>query len=191
MCKHVCIQVSVIFCVLILMPEAQQYLKATWDRCCISQELVLLAPGMGSASLASRRGWMSFASSRSCLFLLSSLLATSTNNDLHPCLGSVMLLFSLGYSKCLRGREKRGHEQNLIEIGKGSLDKRAGANTAIPFADALNVITFLPGYVRASSSYASGVGRVAYQTLSWLDPCPAGLGKSLPSSSLGAEPGLH
>jgi len=50
----------------------------------------------------------------------------------------------------------------LIEIRKGSLDKRAGANMAIPFADVLNVITFLLGYMRASSSYASGVGRVAY-----------------------------
>lgn len=79
----------------------------------------------------------------------------------------------------------------MIEIGKGSPDKRAGANTAIPFADALNVITFLPGYMRASSSYASGVERVAHQTLSWPDPSPTGLGKSLPSSSLGAELGLH
>lgn len=124
-------------------------------------------------------------------FSLSSLSATSTNSDLLPCLGSVRLLFSLGYSKCLRAGEKRGHGWNLIEIGKGSLDKRAGANTAIPFADALNVITFLPGYVRASSSYAAGVERVAYQTLSWLDPSPTGLGKSLPSSSLGAELGLR
>lgn len=166
-------------------------MKAAWDRCCISQELVLLAPGMGSAGQASRRGWMSFASSGSCLFLLSSLLATSTNSDLHPCLRSVRPLFSLGYSKCLRAREKRGHGWNLIEIGKGSLDKRAGANTAIPFADAPNVITFLPGYVRASSSYASGVEKVACLTLSWLDPSPTGLGVSLPSSSLGAELGLH
>lgn len=51
---------------------------------------------------------------------------------------------------------------NLIEIGKGSLDRRAGANTAIPFADALNVTVFLPGYMRASSLYASGVESVAY-----------------------------
>lgn len=68
----------------------------------------------------------------------------------------------------------------MIEIGKGSLDKRAGADTAIPFADALNVITFLPGYVRASSSYAYGVERVAYQAPSWLDPSPTGRGNHLP-----------
>jgi len=79
----------------------------------------------------------------------------------------------------------------LTEIGKGSLDKRAGANTAIPFADELNVITFLPGYARSSSSYGSGVERAAYQTLSWFDPSPTGLGRSLPPSSLGAELGLH
>lgn len=70
---------------------------------------------------------------------------------------NIRLFFSLGYSKCLRDREKKGHGWNLIEIGKGSLDKRAGANTAIPFADALNVITFLPGYMRASSSYVYGL----------------------------------
>lgn len=51
----------------------------------------------------------------------------------------------------------------MIEIRKGSLDKRAGANMAIPFADVLNVITFLPGYM---TSYASGVGRVAYPNTS-------------------------
>lgn len=154
-------------------------------------KLVLLAPGMGSANLGSRRGWMSFASSGSCLFLLSSHSATWTNNELHPCLGSVRLLFPLGYSKCLRDREKKGHGWNLIEIGKGSLDKRAGVNTASPFADALNVTAFLPGYLRASSSYASRAEKVAYQTPSWLNPSPAGLGKSLPSSSLRAELSLH
>lgn len=37
---------------------------------------------------------------------------------------------------------------------------------AIPFADVVNVITFLPGYRRAPSSYASGVGTVAYPTTS-------------------------
>ena len=47
MCKHEGIQVSVIFCILILVFEGQQYMKATWGRCCISQELVLLAPGHG------------------------------------------------------------------------------------------------------------------------------------------------
>lgn len=92
---------------------------------------------------------------------------------------NVRLLFSLGYSKCLRDREKKGHGWNLIEIGKGSLDKRAGANTTIPFEDALNVITFLPGYLRASSSYAYGVERVAYQRPSWLDPSPLRLGHRL------------
>lgn len=92
---------------------------------------------------------------------------------------NIRLLFSLGYSKYLRDREEKGHGWNLIEIGKGSLDKRAGANTAIPFADELNVITFLPGYMRASSSYVYRVERVAYQTPSWLDPSPTGLGHHL------------
>lgn len=108
-----CIQVSVIFCILILAFEGQQYMKATWESCCISQELGLLAPGVGSASLASRRGWISFARSGSSLFSLSSVSATPTNSDLHPCLGSVRLLFSLGYSKHLRAREKKGHGVEL------------------------------------------------------------------------------
>lgn len=102
-----------------------------------------------------------------------------------------MLLFSLGYSKCLRAGEKRGDGWNLIKIGKGSLVKRARANTAIPFTGAPNVITFLPGYKKASSSYASGVEKVVHQTLSWLDPSPTGMGMSLPSSSLEAELGLR
>lgn len=192
MCKHACMHTNSCY---ILYPDTSVWGAAAHEgnmgEVLYLTKLVSLAPGMGSASLGSRRGWTSFASGGSCLFSLSSLSATSTDNELHPCLGSVRLLFSLGYSKCLRDREKKGHGWNLIEIGKGSLDKRAGANTASPFADALNVTTFLPGYLRASSSYASRAERVAYQALSWLNPSPTGLGKSLPSSSLKAELSLH
>lgn len=79
MCKRACIQVSVIFSILILMIEGQQHMKATWDRWLTFQGLVVPVPGMASTSTASRRGWMHFASSRSCLFFffLSSLLVTS------------------------------------------------------------------------------------------------------------------
>lgn len=78
-CEHACMQVSVIFWMLILVFEGQQYMKAMWDRCCISQELVLLAPGMDSASLTCMRGWMISASWGSCLFLLPLLLTISTS----------------------------------------------------------------------------------------------------------------
>lgn len=69
MCKHACMQVSVIFCILIVVCEGQEYKKTMGDRCCIPQELVFLTPGMDSASLTSRRGWMTFAScGRCCCF---------------------------------------------------------------------------------------------------------------------------
>jgi len=38
----------VIFHLLILVFEGQHYMKALWNRCYISWELVLLAPDMGS-----------------------------------------------------------------------------------------------------------------------------------------------
>lgn len=57
------VYLSVIFCLLILVFEGQHYLKAMWNRCHISWELVFLAPGMSSAGPSSSRRWMSFASS--------------------------------------------------------------------------------------------------------------------------------
>lgn len=79
MCKHACMQVSDIFCILF---EGQQYMKAKGDRCCFSQELVLLTPVMDSAILTSRRGWVIFASCGNCLFLLPLLLTTWTDTNI-------------------------------------------------------------------------------------------------------------
>lgn len=110
MCKHACMQISVIFCILIVVFEGQQFTMAMGDRCCISQELVLLTPGMGSANLTSRRGWMTLASCGSCLFLLPLLLTTSTYQHRYYIPTeetNTRLLFSLSHFSTAYETEKR------------------------------------------------------------------------------------
>lgn len=117
MCMHACMQASVIVCILVVF-EGQQYMEAMGDRRCTSQELVLLTPGIDSASLTSRRGWMTFASCGNYLFLLPLILTTSTDTNIGIILlpteeTNARLLFSLGYSKCLRDRKK---ERTWVEL---------------------------------------------------------------------------